>query len=1193
MTNFDINKIEEEILEFWEKQKAFGQSLKLRQKKKSLIFFEGPPTANGRPGIHHFFGRALKDLFCRYWTMRGFYVERKSGWDTHGLPVEIEVEKMLGLKSKKEIEEYGIAKFNEEAKKSVWKYKEEWEKFTKRIGYWLDLNHPYITYEAGYIESLWWVVKKIWEKKLLWRGYKVVPFCPRCGTPLSSHEVAQGYQTVTDRAVTVKFLISLPAGEAGNSEFLNKFKIQNLNTKTYILAWTTTPWTLPGNVALAVGEKIKYVLVKKHEENYLLAKDRLSILPAGGEIIGEFSGKDLVGLRYQPLFDIKKLHSQKSYQIYPADFVTTTDGTGVVHTAVMYGEDDYQLGLKVGLPRHHTVDAEGKFTEEVPGLGGKNVKSAEGEIIRYLEEKNLLLKEESYTHEYPFCWRCRQSLLYYATDSWFIGMTKVEKKLIKNNQKINWYPSHLKNGRFGEWLRGIKDWAISRERYWGTPLPIWRCQKGHTEVVGSFEELEKRRWRKKNHYFLMRHGFSTKNGSAIISSRLENDHYPLTDQGRHDVKKQAKRLKKIGINQIYTSPFLRTKETAEIISEVTGVKVTVDERLKEIDHGLVCEGSELIRCLPSGSAYPTSMDVHFGDGESWNDVRRRTMEFIREIDRKQEGKNIVIVSHGDPLAVLAGTMHGWDDKDLLKVMVGDGLASSEKEGQHWFYPKKGRFYMAQLKNYPWDETGHLNPHRPYVDEVVLQCRQCRQPMHRIKEVMDVWFDSGAMPLAQWHYPFENKRKFKENFPAEFIAEAIDQTRGWFYTLLAVSTLLDKGAPYKNVISHGHVLDEKSQKMSKSRGNIVDPWEVIKAAGADATRWYFYSGSTGEPKAFSLNDVSLRLRSFVMVLINALRFFELYRRETVKFPFNFHKQMPRRLFDRWLLSRLHQVTAAVTRALDSYDQTGAVREIEKLVVEDFSQWWLRRSRGRFQHPASPEDFQEALSFLRFFLLQVVKILAPFTPFVAEHLHHELHKGSAHIGSVHWHDWPKSQKLKSEDEQLIKEMELVRKVSNMALALRQKEKIKVRQPLPELAVVGQVKLRPELVSLLKEELNVKEVGWPKEIPENFVFTEGDSLKVGLNKEVDKALRNEGWAREVVRQIQDMRKEAQYRFDEKVAGEWHSEQEEVRQAIEEWAEFIKEQSLLKTWQADAGYAAHSFDAGKEFALAPGQKIWLGVKK
>ena len=1182
----NFRKIEEEVLEFWENQKVFEKGQERRKKAKRFVFFEGPPTANGRPGIHHFIGRVFKDLFNRYKTMRGFLVERKSGWDTHGLPVEIEVEKSLGLKSKKEIEEYGIAKFNKQAKQNVWKYKDEWEKFTKRIGFWIDLKNPYITYDSKYVESLWNIFKKVWDKKLLFKGHKVVPFCTRCGTPLSSHEVAQGYKEVKDTSVYVKFRL-LPN---------QRFGSHTIQDHAHILAWTTTPWTLPGNVALAVGEKIKYSAVRIDgvKEVLILASDLVDKVLAGHvieKVHENISGKDLVGLQYEPLFEIPSLKSEKSYRTYAADFVTTTDGTGIVHTAVMYGEDDYELGKKVGLPAHHTVDQTGHFTNEVLGLAGKLTKDKETEkiIIEHLRSKNLLLKEEEHIHDYPFCWRCGNPLLYYAMDSWFIGMSKLEKDLIRNNQKVNWYPEHLKEGRFGEWLKGVKDWAISRDRYWGTPLPIWKCQDCAEHLVaGSLEDLKKNNYRQKNTFYILRHGLSSKNkgahGEEMISSVLEQDHYDLLPEGVEQIKKAAEQLKKSGgVDLIIASPFLRTKQTAEIVAEKLGLKVHLDERLKEVAYGQAAEGKclDLYPIFVNRSGFEEKVD----DGENWNEIRQRMFAVVRELNQKHEGKKILLVSHGDPLWLLRGIFENFSEEEMLANRADN-------------YVKKGEVIKLVLPNHSYNEKGELDLHRPYVDEVVLKCDKCGGQAKRISEVADVWFDSGAMPYAQWHYPFENKDEFKKNFPADFIAEGIDQTRGWFYTLLAISTLLGEGPSYKNVLSYGHVLDEKGQKMSKSKGNVVDPWTVIDQYGADAARWYFYTvNSPGEPKLFSLNEVGQRLRGFVMTLWNSFRFYELYSVDSQLIHMQglaLHvDKLPENELDQWILSRLHQTIKLTTEAMDNFDSLSASRTVENFVVEDFSKWWLRRSRNRLK---------DNLSFFRFLLLEISKLTAPFAPFIAEKVYQGVihntdspkgakskdemqtnlmsrrHMQGLVLQSVHWEDWSEANK-KFINEKLEEEMGLVQKAVNTGLALRKKLNLKVRQPLRKFSSsdVAGIRDYPGIIELIKEELNVKEV-----------VTGPDELDVHL----DDALKFEGWAREVLRQVQDLRKEAGYKFTEKVNAQWHTDNEELKKAITQWEEFIKQSALLKEFSLYPHTEPKNFDIQKEFELEPGHKIWLGVK-
>ena len=692
--NDDFKKTETKILNFWKEAKIFQKSLEQRAKAKPFVFFEGPPGANGLPHIGHFLTRIYKDLYGRYKTMRGFYVLRRAGWDTHGLPVEIEVEKQLGLKNKKDIESYGIAKFNKKARESVWRYKTEWEKMTERMGFWIDMEDPYITYEAKYIESVWSIIKKIADKKLLYLGHKVVPYCPRCGTPLSSHEVAQGYKDITENSIYVKFKI-----KKQDSDF----------DKSYLIAWTTTPWTLPGNVALAIGEKITYAEVDKNGERLIVARDLVKVLGEGVKIIREFPGSQLVGLAYEPLFDIEALKSKNSYKVYPANFVTTQDGTGIVHTAVMYGEDDYELGKEVDLPTHHTVDHEGRFTNDVPEFNGQYVKDAEKGIINYLKTKNLLFKEEPHLHSYPFCWRCDTQLIYYVKNSWFIRMTSLRKQLIKNNSQINWVPSHLKEGRFGEFIKEAKDWALSRERYWGTPLPIWKCTDCDDDlVIGSLADLEKNRYRPKNTYYLLRHGQSTKNTTpkgAVISSQLESDTYDLTPKGVEYVKKIARKLKREGsIDLILTSPFLRTRRTAQIISDYFGIKPKIDKRLKELDHGALCEGLVEPVCLPPET--PIGFDTKRGEGESWRDVKIRVASLIKDLEQKYEGKKILIVSHGDPI---------WIFKSLAK-----NLSESETMANHEVhYPMEGHLAKIFLENFPRNDEGDIDLHRPYVDEITL------------------------------------------------------------------------------------------------------------------------------------------------------------------------------------------------------------------------------------------------------------------------------------------------------------------------------------------------------------------------------------------------------------------------------------------------------------------------------------------
>jgi len=1068
----DFSKNEEKILKFWKDNGIFKKSLDKEAPRGDFVFYEGPPTANGRPGIHHVEARAFKDLIPRFKTMRGFRVLRKAGWDTHGLPVEIEVEKKLGFKGKKDIEEYGIEDFNKKCRDSVWEYKEDWEKMTERIGFWIDMENPYITYSTDYIETLWWIIKTAHEKKFLYKGYKVVPHCPRCGTAISSHEVAQGYKTITEDSVIVKFQIT---NSPATQDLAKQDKSQ---IPTYILVWTTTPWTLPGNVALAVGEKLDYVKIKQGEEFFYIAKNLLNKIKGEYKIVEEIKGKKLVGLEYEPLFPeaVKKTDEnfKNAFKVYSADFVSVEDGTGVVHTAVMYGVDDYELGEKVGLPKVHTVNLDGTFNERIFKWQGKFVKAVEKEIIKDLEERKLLYKTEKYSHDYPFCWRCDTPLLYYAKDSWYFRMSELRDDLIKNNKKINWIPEYIKDGRFGEWLRDVKDWAISRERYWGTPLPVWQCDKCNEEkVIGSVEEIRKELGGI-NKLFLIRHAEAENNMEGINNSLPETKKYPLTKEGEKQAEKVAGVLKEAKVDFIFSSPLLRARQTAEAISEKIGIEIKFDDRLREIDLGELNNHphAELQEFYPTQE----SRAKNTGHGvESGVDVRKRTEDFLEEINEKYKNKNIVIVSHGDPLQILYGAAQGIDLFDSLKG----------------WYPLKGS--LKQVYSKP------LDLHRPYIDEVVLDCK-CGGKMKRVPEVADCWFDSGSMPFAQFHYPFENKKLIDEEklFPADFISEAVDQTRGWFYTLLSVSTLLGRGPSFKNVICLGHVLDKNGQKMSKSRGNVVDPMEMIKKYGADTVRWYMYIiNQPGDPKRFDEKDLKEARKIFV-TLANVLVFYKMFtplevvsRSETqVLTGFALDN-----VLDKWILANLNLLIKEITEGLEKYDVTTSARKIGAFIL-DLSQWYLRRSRERFKG-----DDGGARKTLRKVLVDLSKLMAPFAPFIAEHIYQEL---GGREQSVHLERWPEVRK-EFIDEKILEDMKKARQDVSVGLDLRLKAGINVRQPLVFFETPN--KFGGDLLEVIKDELNVKEVKAGKEY----------KLATDLTPE----LVQEGQARELIRTIQDLRK------------------------------------------------------------------------
>jgi isoleucyl-tRNA synthetase len=1137
MAVFDFKKTEERIRDFWKSGQIFEKSLDQRKDAERFVFYEGPPTANGKPHIGHFLTRTFKDLYGRYKTMRGFYVLRKAGWDTHGLPVELEIEKELGFKNKKDIEAYGIDKFNKKAKESVWKYKKEWEEMTERMAFWIDLKHPYVTYETSYIESLWSIIRKIADRDLLYQAHRVVPFCTRCGTPLSSHEVAQGYKLVKENSVYLKF----------------KLKSEKYSD-TSILAWTTTPWTLPGNLALAVGKDITYVVVATGNGNVIVAKELAEkVVGTSYHIESEMKGEDLVGLEYEPLFDIPQLKSEKSYRVYAADFVSTQDGTGVVHTAVMYGEDDYKLGTELGLPKVHTVDEAGKFIGVSSALDGKYVKSKETEtlILEHLSKNGTLFKEQEYEHDYPFCWRCDTPLLYYAKTSWFIKMSAVNKQLLENNESVNWIPAHLKTGRFGQWLKEGKDWAFSRERYWGTPLPVWQCQecKKHF-VVGSLEDLEKHRTTPATTFYLVRHGETTRGtGDSIIVNSYpgEHDTYDLTDAGKDQAQKIAQELKDEGVEVVVSSPFKRTQQTAKIISEMTGALLETDERLGELRHGLACEGKPHNQC---DLANPSSgLDTeHSSDAETRRDVRTRMMETVKDLEKKYPGKKIAIVSHGDPIWMLASALSNLPDHETM--MRGD-------------YPHQGSYKAYQLKNYPYNDMGEVDLHRPYVDEIILKCEDCESTMRKVPDLIDVWFDSGSMPYAQWHWPFENKDIFKEQFPADYIVEAVDQTRGWFYTLLAVGTLLEMGAPYRAVMSLGHVLDENGKKLSKSKKNYVEPNAIMDEVGVDTLRWFFYTvNAPGDPTLFNVKDVQERLKGFLATLENCVRFYELYEKSAPR------GDMDLSLLDQWMLSKLNRAILDATQRLDEYDPTTATRMIEKIVVDDLSKWWLRRSRNR----------PEAIGMLKYLLFVIAKLIAPFAPYTAEDVYARIGGKEYGAESVHLLNWPHGDKKMVNDE-LEAQMQIVQEIITKGLAIRKDKQIKVRQPLQSVTIPGEELLK-DLEGLIKDELNVKEIRYQK------------TGELSLDLAISQELQAEGYAREMIRQIQDMRKDAGYAFDDRVLVHWHSADSELVDALTHWEDMIEKETVLRDLIQEHD-TTKPHDVDKEVDLTPGKKIWIAIQK
>ena len=874
--NMNFVEREKNIEKFWEDEQIFKKSIDSRKQGPTYTFYDGPPTANGKPHIGHVLTRVIKDMIPRYRAMKGYMVPRKAGWDTHGLPVELEVEKMLGLDGKEQIEQYGLEPFIEHCKESVWKYKGMWEKFSNTVGFWADMEHPYVTYHNSFIESEWWALKEIWNKGLLYKGFKIVPYCPRCGTPLSSHEVAQGYKDVKERSAIAKFPVK---GE-----------------DAYILAWTTTPWTLPSNVALCVNPDETYVKVKMKEDGtvYYMAQALCDTVLGEGtyDVLETFVGKDLEYKEYEPLFDYavatcEKQH-KKAFYIVCDNYVTLTDGTGVVHIAPAFGEDDSKVGRKYDLPFVQLVDGKGEMTKETP-WAGMFCKKADPEVLKALRESGLLFSAPVFEHSYPHCWRCDTPLIYYARESWFIKMTAVKDDLIRNNNTINWIPESIGKGRFGDWLENVQDWGVSRNRYWGTPLNIWECECGCQHAIGSQAELK--------------------------------------------------------------------------------------------------------------SMSPNYTDV--------------VKKYAKEMDQ--------------------------------------------------------------------EANGEVELHRPFIDDVTITCPKCGKQMHRVPEVIDCWFDSGSMPFAQHHYPFENKELFEQQFPADFISEAVDQTRGWFYSLLAISTLIFNKAPYKNVIVLGHVQDENGQKMSKSKGNAVDPFDALQTYGADAIRWYFYINSAPWlPNRFHGKAVIEGQRRFMGTLWNTYAFFVLYANidnfDATKYTLEYDK-LP--VMDKWLLSKLNSLIKEVDDDLGNYRIPEAARALQDF-VDDMRNWYVRRSRERFWAKGMEQDKINAYMTLYTALVTVAKVAAPMIPFMTEDIYQNLVRSLDKEApeSIHLCDFPVANEAHI-DKDLEAKMEEVLKVVVLGRAARNTANIKNRQPIGRMFVKAETALPEFYQEIIQDELNVKKVEFTDDV------------------------------------------------------------------------------------------------------------------
>jgi isoleucyl-tRNA synthetase len=1180
---------EEAVLAYWKEKDIFQKSLDKESPKGEFVFYDGPPFATGFPHYGHILPGTIKDVIPRWKTMQGYRVRRRWGWDTHGLPVENLVEKELGLKTKKDILDYGVDRFNKAAKESVMRFADEWRMIVPRLGRWVDMENDYRTMDPSYTETVWWIFKNLYDKGLIYEGFKVMSLCPRCETTLSNFEVAQGYKDITDISVTAKF--KMKAGQ----------KIGDFVTdeNTFILAWTTTPWTLPGNVALAVGKDIKYVFMdtaiyegNSHTPtkrlNYILAKDRLGHFPdlardsLGGDTFDDnflddalkqskiFKGSDLIGLSYEPLFDYyaknpSLKNKENGWKIYDADFVTTEDGTGIVHIAPAFGVDDYNLLLTNDLPFVQHVSTDGHFKPEVKDFAGLAVKPKDSdtekdahqktdiEIIKWLAHHGQLFAKEKLVHSYPHCWRCETPLLNYATSSWFVKVTDLKEKLVKANKKVTWVPPEIGSARFGNWLEGARDWAISRSRFWGAPIPVWREEGTHKKyhVIGSLADL-KRYSKSNNTYYVMRHGQAENNVENILSSRFDNPHN-LTDQGKKQVKDGVAVFKGKKIDMIISSDFIRTKQTSEIVADAIGLdktKIIYDPRLREFNAGdfnlkQIKEYHDFIGSFRGG------FEKTPAHGENYYDVKRRVGALLYEIDSTYAGKNILFISHETPLWALFSVAKSLNvDQGITIHGERDEFINNAETRELDFIPL------------PHDENFELDFHRPFIDRIELKTEDGHK-LIRVPDVFDCWFESGAMPYGEAHYPFCNEGgkevfqpksgvfKKPKGFPADFISEGLDQTRGWFYSMMILGVALFDTTPYKKVIVNGLVLAEDGQKMSKSKKNYPDPMLIVDRYGADSLRYYLMASQAvrGQDLYFSEKGVDEVTKKVINRLQNVISFYGMYvdkeadKNQTVNTALQ-------SVLDQWIISRLHEVVSSVTQGLEAGEIDHAIRPFNDF-VDDFSTWYLRRSRDRFKGD-DIADKESALATTKYVLLSLAKLMAPFTPFFAEFIYQEV---GGEKESIHLESWPVAGKV---DEQLLKDMTVVRDICSKGLEARTTAKINVRQPLSKLKVKSQKSkvqdlsstpirdsrlevssvvipilpaqtgkigtqdhlgmLSSQLLELIKDEVNVKEITFDPSIEKD----PSTQVAVELDLTITPELREEGTVRELIRVIQDLRKE-----------------------------------------------------------------------
>ncbi len=1098
-----ISEREEAVLAYWDAHKIFQKTLDENEGKEAYVFYDGPPFATGLPHHGHLLQSAIKDVIPRYQTMRGRYVRRQWGWDCHGLPVENLIEKELGLKQKSDIEEYGVENFNAKACASVLTYDEEWKRIIPRMGRFVDMEHAYKTMDSGYTESIWWAFATLYKKKLIYEGYKAMHICPRCETTLAASEVAQGYKDVKDISVYAKFELE---GEPG----------------TFLVAWTTTPWTLPGNVALAVGTNIEYVKISIGTEKYIIAKSRLEavlkLLAIGEpELVESVQSKEIIGRSYKSIFDTYANDATlenhaNGWKVYAADFVTTESGTGIVHIAPAFGEDDMALGKKEKLPFIQHVGMNGKIKDEVAGFGGMYVKpksdndkerlATDIAILKYLQEKGTFFAKENLVHSYPHCWRCDWPLINYSASSWFVNVTALKPRLIEENKEINWIPENTRDGRFGKWLEGARDWAISRSRYWGAPLPIWKCNKcANVEAMGSLADL-RTKIGSTNTYRIMRHGESDSNLQNIISYKVD-DAIHLTEKGRAQVGTTATKLKSVGIDLIIASPLLRTKETAQIVAETLGLpveQIIYDARIAEVNTGDF-NGQSIEKYRTYFTSTLEKFTKPSPGGENLEQMKTRIAEFLYEIDQKYHGKNILFVTHEYGSWMMEAVARGATNEEAswIRNEAGDDYIDNAEAREFSFV------------NIPHNHKYELDYHRPFIDQVSYHCSCELGMMSRIPDVFDCWFESGSMPFAQFHYMGDETtpdgKRFVKNFPADFIAEAVDQTRGWFYTMLILSVGLFDRAAYRSVITTGLILAEDGQKMSKKLKNYPDPMEVAAKYGADALRFYMLNSPVvrGEDLRFSMLGVDEVFKKITMRLDNVRAFYEMYAGSN-PIPRNIGERTA--VLDKWIVARWQETHAEVTHHLDTHELDKATRLIMPF-LDDLSTWYLRRSRDKFKS-INMDERNAAIETTGWILLQVSKLLAPFMPFLAEDLYQRLNIEEKKE-SVHLEIWPA---MGISPHTVLEEMEGVRRIVSLALEARAKAGIKVRQPLATLKIAGNLKLlkNDELTNIIADEVNVK-----------VVEGSADVDVIELDTTITPELKEEGELRDFIRAIQDMRKKA----------------------------------------------------------------------